>query len=145
MTNAWKDLNQRLMLIMCGERWDLERTDPRDLLPNIMNAALSQWSPLESLKKSSRDLVDLLSEIQNESSSLTGKSRRLWRSYCTRMKRRLERIVLASDQDQAVSLIYDCLLSLDGLGTLGGFSTQGGIHLGAMNYNPEKKSIMRRY
>lgn len=145
MANARRDPSQALVLAVCGDRWDLEKTDPRDLLSHVMVAVLSQWSPLESLKRSSRDLISLLSEIQSESSSLTEKSRRLWRSYCTRMRGRLERIASANDRGQAISLIYDCLLSLEGLGTLGGFSAQGGIHLGTMNYNPEKKSIMRRY
>jgi len=145
VTKSTVDLAPAVILTVDGYKWNLEKTDPRDLIYHMMLLVFDQRSSLKALKDNGQKMIDLLEEIKVEVQTLTVKSRRLWRSYCTRVSAKLSWIIETDDWGKMLTMLYDCLLSLDGLGTLGGFSTKGSIDKGLMNYNPERKSIMARY
>jgi hypothetical protein len=134
-----------IRLIIDGASYDLSREKAGDVLSSLLLSVLDRRMSLIGIKEMLLSLSYVVQCLRSAVIELEGSKAKKWKYQLTRMEKTIEWIQKAPTREDSLISLYNTILSFEGLGTLPGFSVTGGIQHGLLNYNPEKKSVMRYY
>lgn len=140
------DFSDPVKIVVDRMTYELKHlTDPRTILKELLWTAFDPRSSAEAIQTNLNVLADFIDDIRREAGVFDKPAAKVWRGFCTKMSKSFRMMATVENRDVLIHAVYDALLRLDGLGTLPHFCATGGIEHGMMNYDPERRSIMKTY